>query len=97
MSQHLDGHHYIEETSMFPNIEEAMKKQKDENLEQMKTLYTDHEEMKECMNELHLMFSNQKFEEILSKWKKFENHMKKHFIEEEDITIPAIIKYGTNV
>ena len=54
--------------------------------------------MTKMMDELKSMFSDEKkFEEISSKWKSFSDFMMKHLDEEEDISIPVMIKYGIDI
>jgi iron-sulfur cluster repair protein YtfE (RIC family) len=94
LEEHLDNHHYIEESKMFPNLEKKMKKLTDENIHLVGELKKDHKEMNKSIEEIEKLFKDKKYEEILEKWINFTESMQKHLREEEDIAMPFIIKFG---
>eukprot|EP01080_Neovahlkampfia_damariscottae_P009082 gene9082-1177_t len=97
LKYYLHNHHSIEEHIMFPSLAEQMKNN-GENACIVQSLYTDHDDMNKMMDELTKLYSDQnKFEEIPAKWKKFSDHMMKHLNDEEDISIPIMIKYGIDI
>jgi iron-sulfur cluster repair protein YtfE (RIC family) len=97
LCHHLHGHYSIEEAIMFPSLEEKMKIHKDRNLHLVKGLYSDHHEMTKMMDELEELFQDKEAEKIPEKWKNFTEHMMKHLDEEENISIPIMIKYGIDI
>ena len=95
---HLDTHHYMEEAKMFPNLKKRIKKLKNEtDLKLIDNLINDHKEMTKMMDEIEKLFKFKKYEEIPELWLAFQKHTIKHLNEEEDISIPIIIKYGVDI
>eukprot|EP01091_Cochliopodium_minus_P021212 TRINITY_DN9615_c0_g1_i1.p1 TRINITY_DN9615_c0_g1~~TRINITY_DN9615_c0_g1_i1.p1 ORF type:complete len:167 (+),score=54.44 TRINITY_DN9615_c0_g1_i1:134-634(+) len=98
LKEGLDFHHHIEEIKLFPYLGEKLNLKMESG-----KLYNDHKIMNDLLEQLVETFNASKLEkfekyqkELAELTKKFEEHMLQHLIDEEDISIPAILETDFN-
>jgi DUF438 domain-containing protein len=82
--QNLHGHHHVEETKIFPSME-------NQSPQSFQQLYGDHVEMNAMLEDIKELLKKENNLEVIKKWETFKVHMCNHFKREEDIVVPLMI------
>lgn len=89
LNDHLDGHHHLEEESIFPGIKKYITEQ------ELKQLEFDHQVLLNHLDKIKGIFNQKESKDHLEEsFKKFRNETEYHLKYEEDIVIPVFLSYN---